>query len=67
MTLDPNPMSDRLIFSPSETQILLNISSSEFYREVERGNLTIFKVGNRTRVHRDVVNDWLASKMACPV
>lgn len=60
---DQTPMGDRLIFSPSETQNLLNISSSEFYREVERGNITIFKVGKSTRVHRDVINGWLASKM----
>lgn len=60
-----NPMGDRLIFSPSETQTLLNISSSEFYREVERGNITIFKVGKSTRVHRDMISDWLASKMEC--
>jgi len=58
-----NLMDDKLIFSPSETQRLLNISSSEFYREVERGNLKIFKVGRNTRVHRDVINGWLASKM----
>jgi len=58
-----NPMGERLIFSPSETQILLNISSSEFYREVERSNLAIFKVGKSTRVHRDEITRWLASKM----
>lgn len=62
-----NPMGNKLIFSPSETQKLLNISSSEFYREVERGNLTIFKVGRSTRVHRDVINGWLSSKMSQPV
>ena len=44
------------LLSVTEAMKRLNVSKASFYRAVNRGDLTIIKLGGRTLVHPDDLN-----------
>ena len=55
----PAPLPPKALFSPKETQALLSISHSSFYRLANAGRLDVRKIGNKSVVPRESIERFI--------
>ncbi len=52
---------DRLAYSVDDAAALVSVGTRTIYREIAAGRLRIAKLGKRTLVPAEALNDWLAA------
>lgn len=60
--MNNNPISDKVVYTPSEIKSLLGIGKNEVYKLIRTGEIKSIKVGRKLLVPKQSFYDWLNSK-----
>ena len=61
MTETPCNVSQRLAYGITAATEAVSIGRSTLYKEISAGRLKTFKIGNRTLIAADSLNEWLSA------